>query len=85
MEEGLKQPPRGLKKQLFGAVLIIVGLVDMAVTFLIHGQLDGVGLFFIAAGAVVLALGTVERGKADDVTPTGHENSRDPVKNLDNG
>lgn len=64
MRDGLK-PPKGLKKQFFGMVLILVGLVDMAAGVLMYGQADGGDAFFIAAGAAVFGYGWRERRKSD--------------------
>lgn len=62
MRDGLK-PPKGLKKQFFGVVLALVGLCDMAATVLMYGLVDGVDVFFIAAGAAVFAYGWRENRK----------------------
>lgn len=63
MRDGLK-PPKGLKKQFFGVVLIIIGLLDIAVTHFMYGQVDGIDLFFIAVGGAVFIFGAVQRRKS---------------------
>lgn len=63
MRDGLK-PPKGLKKQFFGVVLIIIGLLDIAVTHFMYGQVDGIDLFFIAVGVAVFIFGAAQRRKS---------------------
>lgn len=63
MRDGLK-PPKGLKKQFFGVVLIIIGLLDIAVTHFMYDQTDGIDLFFIAVGVAVFIFGAVQRRKS---------------------
>ncbi|OHC75613.1 MAG: hypothetical protein A3G18_00170 [Rhodospirillales bacterium RIFCSPLOWO2_12_FULL_58_28] len=62
MRDGLK-PPKGLKKQFFGVILVIIGLIDIVVTRFMYDQTDGIDLFFIAAGVGVFVFGSVQRRK----------------------
>lgn len=52
-----KLPP-GFRKQVFGAILAVFGIVDTVMNLITGIALDGFFLFLIGAGFVLLTVGT---------------------------
>ena len=58
-----KLPP-GFKKQVFGAVLVVLGIVDTVMNPITGIAVDGFFLFLIGAGVALFVVGTRQRRKA---------------------
>ncbi|MCP4315431.1 MAG: hypothetical protein GY789_05230 [Hyphomicrobiales bacterium] len=57
-----KLPP-GFKKQAFGVVLAVLGIIDTVMNLITGITLDGFFLFLIGAGIVLFVVGTIQRRK----------------------
>ena len=58
-----ERPRKGVKTQLLGVVMIILGFLDSLVSLRVGFALSSFYVFLIAAGALLYALGAVRRGR----------------------
>ena len=64
MSRTFSKLPPGFKKQAFGAVLAVLGIVDTVMNLITGISVDGFFLFLIGAGIALFVVGAIQKRKA---------------------
>ncbi len=63
MNRTISKLPPGFKKQAFGAVLAVLGIVDTVMNLITGIAVDGFFLFLIGAGSALFVVGALQERK----------------------
>ncbi len=61
MTTTIRKLPAGFKKQAFGAVLAVLGIVDTVMNLITGIPVDGFFLFLIGAGTTLFVVGAIQK------------------------